>query len=67
MMLENTKILIEKIQMLSPEKAVTVADFVDFLQFKDQEHTLTSRAARANIPAFAAVWDNPDDEAYDAL
>ncbi len=66
-MLANTKILIEKIQSLSPEKVAEVADFVDFLRLKEQEQTLTNMAARASAPAFAAVWDNPDDEAYDAL
>jgi hypothetical protein len=33
----------------------------------DREHALTRRAAEASAPAFAAVWDNPEDDVYDAL
>ena len=31
------------------------------------ERELTRGAAEASGPAFAAVWNNPEDEAYDAL
>ena len=67
MMLANTQMLIEKIQLLPPDRLAEVDDFVDFLRLREQERSLTQRAAQVSGPAFAAVWDNPDDEAYDAL
>lgn len=67
MMLANTQLLIEKIQSLPPDRLAEVDDFVDFLRLREQERSLTQRAAQVSAPAFATVWDNPDDEAYDAL
>lgn len=61
------QILIEKIQMLPPERVAEVADFVEFLQLKEQDHHLVRAAAQASAPAFASVWDNTEDEVYDAL
>lgn len=66
-MFANAEILIEKIQALPPERLAEVDDFVDFLQLRDQQRILTSMVAQVSAPAFAKVWDNPDDEAYDAL
>jgi len=66
-MFANTDMLIEKIQALPPERMAEVDDFVDFLQLREQQRSLTSMAAQASASAFAKVWDNPDDEAYDAL
>lgn len=66
-MFANAEILIEKIQALPPERLAEVDDFVDFLQLRDQQRSLTSMVAQVSAPAFAEVWDNPDDEAYDAL
>ncbi len=66
-MFANAELLIEKIQALPPERLGEVDDFVDFLRLKESERSLAQRAAQASAPAFAAVWDNPDDEAYDPL
>lgn len=66
-MIADTQILLEKIQSLPPERIAEVDDFVDFLWLREREHSLTQRAAQASAPVFAAIWDNPDDEAYDAL
>jgi Protein of unknown function (DUF2281) len=66
-MFANAEILIEKIQALPPERLAEVDDFVDFLQLKEQQRTLIGMAAQMSAPAFAKVWDNPDDEAYNAL
>ena len=66
-MIANAQLLIEKIQSLPPDRLAEVDDFVDFLRLREQERSLTQRAAQVSAPAFAAVWDNPDDEAYDAL
>jgi len=63
----NTQGILEKLQRLSPEKIAEVEDFVDFLQQREFEHQMTHAAARMAEPAFEAVWNNPDDGAYDKL
>jgi len=63
----NAKNLIEKIQSLPPDKVAEVADFVDFLRLREHDQSLSRVAARASVPAFEAVWNNAEDEAYDAL
>jgi len=59
--------LIEKIQALPQERIEEVEDFVEFLRLREEERALTRGAAAVGAPDFAAVWDNPEDEAYDAL
>ncbi len=59
--------LIEKIQTLPPERLAEIEDFVDFIWLREQQRVLTRAAAAASAPAFAAVWDNPEDSIYDAL
>lgn len=66
-MFASAEMLIEKIQSLPPARMAEVDDFVEFLRLREQERSLTSVATQVSAPAFAAVWDNPDDEAYDAL
>jgi hypothetical protein len=63
----NAQALLEKIQTLPPERLSEVEDFVDFIRLREQERTLTRAASAASAPAFAAIWNNPDDDAYDAL
>jgi len=62
----NAQALIEKIQSLPRERLIEVEDFVDFLRQRERELRFT-RAATASSAVFAAVWNNPDDDAYDAL
>jgi hypothetical protein len=59
--------LVEKIQALPPERIAEVEDFVEFLKLRETERALTNAATAVSAPAFAAVWDNPEDAAYDAL
>ena len=66
-MFTTAELLMEKIQSLPPTRMAEVDDFVEFLRLKEQERTLTNMAMQASAPAFAVVWDNRDDEAYDAL
>jgi hypothetical protein len=63
----NTEALFEKIQTLSPDRLAEVEDFVDFVRFRDQERALTRDAASASAPAFAAIWNNTEDDCYDVL
>jgi len=59
--------LIEKIQALPTDRRIEVEDFVDFIAAREQERTLTRAAAAASSSAFEKVWNNPDDDVYDAL
>jgi hypothetical protein len=59
--------LIEKLKNLPPERVAEVEDFVDFLRARDEERALVRVATRAAEPAFAKLWDNDADAAYDKL
>jgi len=65
--MHDAQTLMQRIQALPPERIAEVEDFVAFIAGREQERALTRAAAAASAPAFAAVWDNPDDDAYDAL
>ena len=67
MNLPDPKAIVEKLKKLPPEKVAEVEDFVDFLRTRDGERTLKRAAMRAAEPAFAEVWENEDDAAYDRL
>jgi hypothetical protein len=59
--------LIQKLNTLPIERLVEVETFVDFVRQREQDRALVVAASAASAPAFAAVWDNPDDQGYDAL
>jgi hypothetical protein len=61
------QILIEKIRSLPPDKAAEVEDFIDFLRSREADRDLRDAATRVSEQAFARVWDNSDDAAYDQL
>lgn len=63
----DPRTLIEKLRTLQPERVAEVEDFVDFLRMRDEERALERAAARAAEPAFAKVWENDADAAYDRL
>jgi hypothetical protein len=59
--------MIEKLEHLSPERISEVADFIEFLQQKDEERNLGEDFAKISEESFEQIWDNDDDAAYDAL
>jgi hypothetical protein len=59
--------LIDKLNTLPIDRLAEVEDFVDFLRSRDQDRALFRAASAASEPAFAAVWNNPEDDVYDAL
>jgi hypothetical protein len=63
----NIQPLIEKIQALPAERIAEIEDFVEFITAREQERSLSRAASVASAPAFAAIWNNPEDDAYDAL
>jgi hypothetical protein len=66
-MATNQRDLLEKIRSLPADKLAEVEDFVDSLRLRDDDRSLGQAAAYLSEAAFARVWDNPDDAAYDTL
>ena len=60
-------LLIAKLKELPPQRVAEVEDFIDFLRTRDKGRTLTRAATRAAEPAFARIWNNDADAAYDRL
>ena len=58
--------LLTKLAALPAERIAEVEDFVDFINLRERSASVREAMALSE-PAFAAVWDNPDDAAYDAL
>lgn len=63
----DTRALIRKIEALPAERRAEVEDFVDFIELRERERSLARFAAAASAPAFAQIWNNPEDDAYDVL
>ena len=62
-----TKDLLDKIRALPDDKIAEVADFVEFLRLKTEEHEAAAAVTKLSEQAFQKVWDNPDDAEYDKL
>jgi hypothetical protein len=65
--MQNPQALLQQIQALPPERIAEIEDFVAFIAVREEARSLTRAAAAASAPAFAAIWDNPDDDAYNEL
>lgn len=65
--MSNPESLIDKIKALPPDHLPEVEDFVDFIAARAQSRALIRAAAATSAPAFDKVWNNPEDDAYDAL
>ena len=63
----NAQALMEKIESLPAERIAEIEDFVDFIREREQERSIVRAAGATSAPAFAAVWNNPEDDVYDAL
>jgi hypothetical protein len=59
--------LVRKLEGLSPARLTEVEDFIDFLKSRDASRALTQAAMTASEPTLEAIWDNPEDAAYDRL
>jgi len=59
--------LIAKLKQLPPQRVAEVEDFIDFLRTRDAGRALSRAAAKTAEPAFARIWDNDADAAYDRL
>jgi len=65
--MQDTEALMKKIQALPASRIAEIEDFVEFIAAREQERSLIRAASAASAPAFAAIWDNPEDDAYDAI
>jgi hypothetical protein len=63
----NIQPLIEKIQALPVDRIAEIEDFVEFITAREQQRALTRAASATSAPAFATIWNNPEDDDYDAL
>ena len=59
--------LVEKISRLPPERLAEVEAFVDFLSARDPERQIVRAAEAMSEATFGQVWNNPEDDVYDAL
>jgi hypothetical protein len=59
---EQEKFILSKIRMLSPDKIVEVADFVDFISQKTNDQILVQAAGKLAEKSFKEVWDNTEDD-----
>lgn len=63
-MTPDIETLIEKLQELSVERRAEVADFVDFLLYRERGQGLTQEAEHLAQTAFTTLWDTPADTDY---
>jgi hypothetical protein len=59
--------LIKKIEALPAERLTEVEDFVDFIAAREEERAISRAAAVVSEPVFADIWNNAEDDVYDAL
>jgi len=65
--MQSFKTLVRQIQALPPERIAEIENFVAFIAAREEARSLTRAAAAMSAPAFAAIWDSPDDNAYNEL
>ncbi|NCJ05356.1 toxin-antitoxin system, antitoxin component, Xre family protein [Synechococcales cyanobacterium C] len=59
--------IIEKIRHLQPHQVWEVEDFIDFLSQRSRNEPTREEFIQLSEAAFARVWDNSEDSAYDNL
>lgn len=65
--INQKRFILDKINLLPPDKVAQVADFVDFISKQHQERQLTQAIGEMAENTFKEVWDNPEDDAYDRI
>jgi hypothetical protein len=65
--MHNLATRVQQIQALPPERIAEIEDFVAFITAREAARSVSRATAAASAPAFAAIWDNPDDDAYNEL
>ncbi len=63
----SAQALMDKLQSLPAERIAEVDDFIDFICLREQQQALVHAVTASSAPAFAKIWNNPEDDSYDAL
>lgn len=65
------KLLSGKLHALPPAALAEVAAFIEAVSARAEaapdDHGLTRAAMAASIPSLTSIWNNPEDDVYDAL
>ena len=61
----DTRDLMRGIQAHPPDPIAEIEDFMAFIAAREQDLALTHASAAARALAVAAIWDNPEDDAYE--
>ena len=59
--------LTEKIQTLTEPQLAEVERFVESLQTWEEDVSLARAAFKLSQPTLSRIWDNPEDDVYNAL
>ena len=59
--------LVDKISRLPPERLAEVEAFVDSISARDPEGRVVRAAETMSEATLGQVWNNPEDDVYDAL
>jgi hypothetical protein len=59
--------LTERIQELTAEQLAAVEEFIEQLRSSQEHRALSCISVLQSEPVFAAIWNNPEDDVYDAL
>ncbi len=62
--MQDPEALMDKIRALPPDRIAEIEDFVAFITARERERAVSRAAAAASEPAFAMIWNNPDDDVY---
>lgn len=65
--MSNADNLARKLESLSDEQIAQVEGFVDALRSRRDRENLSTAASALSERSFEKIWNNPEDDAYDAL
>ena len=63
----NTETLPEAINAIPEARLAEIEDIAAFIASREQDRALVRAGMESSAPAFATVWQNPDDDIYDRL
>ncbi len=63
----DVQALLAKIQGLPPDPIAEIENFVELLAAREKDSSLVHAAVIESEPAFAAIWNNLEDDAYNTL
>jgi hypothetical protein len=61
------KMLAGKLRALPPAAVAEIEAFIETIAARSQDRGLVRAAAVSSEASFRAIWNNPEDDIYDAL